>query len=112
MKLLTEEYIVSVKLFEKQLRPEIYFSEGIKKTFWRSGRPSGFYKFDIYSHTFLDEGCIKRMNCYIEGRSVYYYPHIEIKTRDGKSHCQFFDTVDEAIRKMEIIKTKIKAIEF
>lgn len=111
--LINENHIVSVKLFEKQSRFDVYYSKGHKKGFCRESKAPGFYVLSFSLHIsdkMASDEWIKSQNLYVEGTSVYYKPHVEIRTVDGKYQSKFFENVEDAVTFIKEIQSKIKTI--
>ena len=84
--------IVSIRSFEKSDYFFLTYKEARGYWFWKT--EAGFYDSLFPKSAKTKEQVEKDGTLIVEGKRVYYRPHVEIKTSDGRKHTKFFKTVD------------------
>ena len=79
--------ICKIAIFRK-LQNERYYFKPFKKRFLFKNQKEGFYGW--IDDNFKTEESIYKNNCYIEGETVFFNPHIDVYLSNGKEFTKFF----------------------
>lgn len=89
------KHISRITIYDK-LQDNSYFWDKQSKFLWFITAKEGFYYYDMFGCKYRTPEEMKNIDHrYIEDKKVFYDPHIEIKTTDGKTTILWFKSVSE-----------------
>ena len=103
------DQICSIEIYRKLKYKDYFYREG-KKSFWGNTKEGFYHYIGIAREEYISsEEIEKDQDIYVDGKSVYYRPHIDFKMSNGVTHTKFFKTesdLDDYLKQPELASIK------